>query len=244
MINIYIVSELQASQTRRFMLQFNEEENKKISKNIKKVSNQLKQELKQVDKNIRLYINEELKQADNELQYQIKNNMSQNILTELNSFSRKFKLNQEIYSKKCKELVFEEEKDNNKNILELYDISTNNSDNNDNVINENNINQNFLMKDEPDQLLQKREHDLEQIVLGVNKLQDLFKDLHIIVIEQGTILDRIDYNIDAGFTNISKGKKKIIDAEEHHKSSCFSNVIFFLLITIFVECLIILFKFL
>ena len=57
------------------MLQFNEEENKKISKNIKKVSIQLKQELKQVDKNISLYINEELKQADNELQYRIKNNI-------------------------------------------------------------------------------------------------------------------------------------------------------------------------
>ena len=226
------------------MLQFNEEENKKISKNIKRLSSQLKQELKQVDKNIRLYVNEELKQTNNELQYRIKNNMSQNILTELNSFSRKFKLNQEIYLKKCKELVFEEEEDNNKNILELYDISTNNSDNNDNAINENNINQNFLMKDEPDQLLQKREKELDEIVRGVNKLQELFKDLHIIVIEQGTILDRIDYNIDAGLNNVSKGKKKIIDAEEHHKSSCFRNVILFLLITIFFECLLILFKFL
>ena len=225
------------------MLQFNEEENKKISKNIKKVSAQLKQELKQVDKNIRLYINEELKQADNELQYRIKNNMSQNILTELNSFSKKFKLNQEIYSKKCKELVIEEEEDNN-NFLELYDISTNNSDNNDNIINDNDANQNFLMKEEPDQLLQKRENELNEIVRGVNKLQEFFKDLHIIVIEQGTILDRIDYNIDVGFNNVSKGKKKIIEADEHHKGSCFRNVILFLLITIFVECLLILFKFL
>ena len=225
------------------MLQFNEEENKKISKNIKKVSAQLKQELKQVDKNIRLYINEELKQADNELQYRIKNNMSQNILTELNSFSKKFKLNQEIYSKKCKELVIEEEEDNN-NFLELYDISTNNSDNNDNIINDSDANQNFLMKEEPDQLLQKRENELNEIVRGVNKLQELFKDLHIIVIEQGTILDRIDYNIDVGFNNVSKGKKKIIEADEHHKGSCFRNVILFLLITIFVECLLILFKFL
>ena len=223
------------------MLQFNEEENKKISKNIKKVSAQLKQELKQVDKNIRLYINEELKQTENELQNRIKHNMSQNILTELNLFSRKFKLNQEIYSKKCKELVIEEEKDN---FLELYDISTINSDNNDNIINDNDAYQNFLMKDEPDQLLQKRENELDEIIRDVNKLQELFKDLHIIVIEQGTILDRIDYNIDVGFNNVSKGKKKIIDADEHHKGSCFRNVILFLLITIFVECLLILFKFL
>ena len=175
----------------------------------------------------------------------IKNNMSQNILTELNSFSRKFKLNQEIYSQKCKELIFEEEEENNNIILELYDMPINNLDNNDNnIIKDNDASQNLVMKDEPDQLLQKREHDLEQIVLGVNKLQELFKDLHIIVIEQGTILDRIDYNIDIGFNNVSKGKKKIIDAGQHHKGSCFRNVILFLLITIFVESLLILFKFL
>ena len=147
--------------------------------------------------------------------------MSQNILTQLNSFSKKFKYNQEIYSQKCKELVLEEDD----NILEMNDL-------------------NFLLKDEPEQLLQKRDNELNDIVSRVNNLQQLFKDLHIIVIEQGTILDRIDYNIDIGFSNVTKGKQKIVSANEHHKTSCFRNVILFLLICIFVESLLILFKFL
>ena len=164
--------------------------------------------------------------------------MSQNILTQLNSFSKKFKYNQEIYSQKCKELLVLEEDDN---ILEMNDLSTNNSDENQN---ENEASQNFLLKDEPEQLLQKRDNELNDIVSRVNNLQQLFKDLHIIVIEQGTILDRIDYNIDIGFSNVTKGKQKIVSANEHHKTSCFRNVILFLLICIFVESLLILFKFL
>jgi hypothetical protein len=112
------------------MIQFNEDETLKLGRNIKKIANQLKSELKQAEKNIRAYINEELLEADNDLLLQIKDNMSQNILSELNTFSRKFKLNQEVYSSKCKELVSEEDD----NALEMYDISTNNSDQNEIII--------------------------------------------------------------------------------------------------------------
>ena len=225
------------------MVQFNEDEAQNLSKNVRKISSQLRQQLKQVEKKIRLYINDELSDADNDLQFQIKDNMSQNILTELNTFSKKFKLNQELYSQKYKEFAIEED---NNNALELYDISTNNSDLNDNINNANNNDpgENFLMTEEPDQLLQKRDSELNEIVRGITNLQELFKDLHVIVIEQGSILDRIDYNIDIGFNNVSKGKKKIISANEHHKSSCFRNIILFLLICIFVESILILFKFL
>lgn len=225
------------------MVQFNEEEAQNLSKNVRKISSQLRLELKQVEKKIRLYINDELSDADNDLQFQIKDNMSQNILTELNTFSKKFKLNQELYSQKFKEFAIEED-DNN--ALELYDISTNNSDLNDNInnVNNNDPGENFLMTEEPDQLLKKRDSELNEIVRGVTNLQEMFKDLHVIVIEQGSILDRIDYNIDIGFNNVSKGKKKIISANEHHKSSCFRNIILFLLICIFVESILILFKFL
>ena len=228
---------MQASQELRYRLQFNDEENQKISKNIKKITNKLKQELKQVEKNIRLYVNEELSEAENNLEFQIKDNISQNILSELKSFSKKFKYNQQFYLKKCKELLMENEEDN---LFEMNEISTNSSDFNDN--NKNEDRENFLMKDEPDQLLQKRDNELNEIVREMNNLQEMFKDLHVIVIEQGSILDRIDYNIDVGYTNVLKGKKKIISANEHHQSNCFRNVILFLLICIFVESLLILFK--
>ena len=100
------------------------------------------------------------------------------------------------------------------------------------------------MKEEPDQLIEARDIEIDKISKKMNNLQELFKDLNIIVIEQGTILDRIDYNIDFAFENVKKGKKKITQANESHKGECFRNAILFLLIVIFLESCLMLFKFL
>ena len=107
-----------------------------------------------------------------------------------------------------------------------------------------NLNDNFLMKEEPDILLQERDKEVDNIVKGVNTLHEMFKDMNVLVNEQGTILDRIDYNIEIGFDNVVKGKKKIKAANESRKGSCFRNAIIILMITIFVESIILLFKFL
>ena len=162
--------------------------------------------------------------------------MRQNILTEINSFSKKFKLEQEIFFKKCEELNFETK--DNFNFIELNEISTNSSD-----LNENN-NDNFLMKEEPDEIMKHREIEIDKISKKMNNLQELFKDLNIIVIEQGTILDRIDYNIDITFDNVKKSKKKIVQANESNKGKCFRNAILLLLVIIFAESFLLLFKFL
>ena len=162
--------------------------------------------------------------------------MRQNILTEINTFSKKFKLELQIFTKKRKELNLE----NDEIYIELNDISTNNSDLNDN----NNINDNFLMKEEESNIMQERDIEINKITKKMNNLQELFKDLNIIVIEQGTILDRIDYNIDIAFENVKKGKKKLIQANDNHKGQCFRNIILFLLVVIFAECCLILLKFL
>ena len=44
--------------------------------------------------------------------FQIKQNMKQNILTKLNEFTKKFKLNQELYNNKFQDFVFDEEQAN------------------------------------------------------------------------------------------------------------------------------------
>ena len=220
-------------------MQFFEEETKKLAKNIRELETELRKELIKLEKNIREYINDELLESENDFIFKIKENMRQNILTEINSFSKKFKLEQEIFSKKSKELNIENNEKSS--YIELNDISTNSSDINEN----NNINNdNFLMKEEPDQLIEARDIEIDKISKKMNNLQELFKDLNIIVIEQGTILDRIDYNIDFAFENVKKGKKKITQANESHKGECFRNAILFLLIVIFLESCLMLFKFL
>ena len=234
------------------MIQFNLDEQKSLNKNIKKISYQLNRDLKSLEKNIQIYTATEIS-SDNDyseqitifLQYQIKENMNQNIVSEFMVFSKKFKLNQELDSKKCEELLIEDdynEKESN-SLYEMNEISTTNSEGNDNY-QRTSTDQGLLMKEEPDFLLQQRENELDNIVKGVNNLHEMFKDMNILVNEQGTILDRIDYNIDLGFDHVVKAKKKINDANESRKGSCFRNAMLFLMFFVFIEGILILFKFL
>ena len=233
------------------MTQFNIDEQKSLSRNIKKITYQLNKDLKNLEKNLQIYTssdncieNDESENSTNFLQYQIKENMNQNLVSQFYIFSKKFKLNQEIYSQKCKELLIEDNDEDDKeksNLYEMNEISTTNSDGNDNIQKIDN-DKNFLMKEEPNILLKERDNELDKIVKGVSNLHEMFKDMTILVNEQGTILDRIDYNIDIGYDNVSRGKKKLHEANESKKGSCFRNAIMLLMLFVFIESMLILNK--
>ena len=156
--------------------------------------------------------------------------MQQTVYKKITDFTKKFKLNQEIYMKKYKELVGEEDP--------TYDInSTLKEENNDNNIN------NFLMTDNSNLALQRRDNELNLLLNSVNDLAQIFKDMQTLVMEQGSILDRIDYNIDIASENVSTGKKSIVKANEYQKKNCFRNVIIVLIVCIFIEAILIIFKF-
>ena len=233
------------------MTQFNIDEQKSLTRNIKKITYQLNKDLKNLEKNLQIYTssdncieNDESENSTNFLQYQIKENMNQNLISQFYIFSKKFKLNQEIYSQKCKELLIEDNDEDDKeksNLYEMNEISTTNSDGNDNIQKIDN-DKNFLMKEEPNILLKERDNELDKIVKGVSNLHEMFKDMTILVNEQGTILDRIDYNIDIGYDNVSRGKKKLHEANESKKGSCFRNAIMLLMLFVFIESMLILNK--
>ena len=156
--------------------------------------------------------------------------MQQTVYKKITDFTKKFKLNQEIYTKKYKELVGEEDP--------TYDINSNLKEEK----NDNNIN-NFLMTDNSNLALQRRDNELNQLLNSVNDLAQIFKDMQTLVMEQGSILDRIDYNIDIASTNVTRGKKSIVKANEYQKKNCFRNVIIVLIVCIFIEAIMIIFKF-
>ncbi|XP_010043207.2 syntaxin-43 isoform X2 [Eucalyptus grandis] len=59
----------------------------------------------------------------------------------------------------------------------------------------------------------EREREIQQVVESVHELAQIMKDLSVLVIDQGTIVDRIDYNIQNVATTVDEGLKQLQKAE-------------------------------
>ncbi|XAR52672.1 hypothetical protein NMG60_11020856 [Bertholletia excelsa] len=66
-------------------------------------------------------------------------------------------------------------------------------------------------------LTAEREREIRQVVESVNELAQIMKDLSVLVIDQGTIVDRIDYNIQNVAATVEEGFKQLQKAERTHK---------------------------
>ena len=223
---INIVSLLQKEQQKRLIITFDEEENNKLNKSIGKIVHGITTQLQLYERTLKDLMKLNL---ENNMHNIIKSNLQQALVEKVKEYTRKFKLNQEIYTKKYKELVGEDDP--------TIEINTFMKEE------ENNQKDNFLMVDNSHQMLKKRDTELNQLLNSVQDLAGIFKDMQSLVMEQGSILDRIDYNIDIASTNVVKGKNSLIKANEYHKNNCFRNIIIVLLVCIFIEAFMLIFKF-
>lgn len=83
------------------------------------------------------------------------------------------------------------------------------------------INQKQLMLIEADntKMIQSREQEVNTIVNKIVDLNTIFKDLAHLVQEQGTILDRIDYNVESTQTRVFEGYKQLQTAEKYQRKN-------------------------
>eukprot|EP00555_Chaetoceros_dichaeta_P009736 CAMPEP_0198253478 /NCGR_PEP_ID=MMETSP1447-20131203/3887_1 /TAXON_ID=420782 /ORGANISM="Chaetoceros dichaeta, Strain CCMP1751" /LENGTH=296 /DNA_ID=CAMNT_0043939157 /DNA_START=18 /DNA_END=909 /DNA_ORIENTATION=- len=65
--------------------------------------------------------------------------------------------------------------------------------------------------------VQSRDKEIVQIAKSIEELSSIFKELAVLVIDQGTILDRIDYNMEAVVEHTKEGIDQLEKAEGHQK---------------------------
>ena len=99
-----------------------------------------------------------------------------------------------------------------------------------------------VMSDEQRQMIRlneematQRDSELQDIVKSLNDVHEIFQDLNTMVIDQGTMLDRIDYNINKAQENVTSGVSELRKAVTSSKNSKFKYCVILLL------CLILLF---
>lgn len=60
-----------------------------------------------------------------------------------------------------------------------------------------------------DAAIAQREREINDIAKGIIELSDIFRDLQGMIIDQGTMLDRIDYNIETMGTEVKAADKEL-----------------------------------
>ncbi|KAG7098555.1 hypothetical protein E1B28_000489 [Marasmius oreades] len=81
--------------------------------------------------------------------------------------------------------------------------------------------------------LQRRDRELTEIAKSIASLAELFKDLSALVIDQGTLLDSIEYNIEQTAVEMDEAVKELNTATRYQKSTGRRSCIFLLLLIIF-----------
>lgn len=75
------------------------------------------------------------------------------------------------------------------------------------------------MVEENTTAVRHREKEITQIVKSIHDLNDIFRDLSQMVVDQGTILDRIDYNVEHASVQVEKGLQQLQKAEKYQKKN-------------------------
>lgn len=83
-----------------------------------------------------------------------------------------------------------------------------------------------------DAAIAHREREIEDIAQGIIELSDLFRDLQSMVIDQGTMLDRIDYNVERMHTDVQGAEKELKVASGYQSKSTKRKIMLLLILLI------------
>jgi syntaxin 16 len=102
--------------------------------------------------------------------------------------------------------------------------------------------QQSMVIDDLSAAVQSRDQEIVKIAQSIEELGNIFKELAVLVIDQGTILDRIDYNMEAVVEHTKTGIKQLERAERTQKNArpircilCLSFTVFILLAILIIK---------
>ncbi|KAK7203749.1 t-SNARE [Myxozyma melibiosi] len=83
-----------------------------------------------------------------------------------------------------------------------------------------------------DTMIRQREAEITQIAEGILELAEIFRELQTMVIDQGTVLDRIDYNIENMKEHVKAAEVELRQAAHYQQRTQKCKVILFLLLAV------------
>ena len=83
-----------------------------------------------------------------------------------------------------------------------------------------------------DVAIAQREKEINDIAQGIIELADIFKELQGMVIDQGTMLDRVDYNIENMTVNVKEAEKELNVATGYQRKYTKRKIMFLLFLLV------------
>ncbi|GLB07962.1 hypothetical protein ASPFODRAFT_60041 [Aspergillus luchuensis CBS 106.47] len=83
-----------------------------------------------------------------------------------------------------------------------------------------------------DAAIEQREREINDIAKGIIELSDIFRELQSMVIDQGTMLDRIDYNIERMGTEVKAADKELKVATNYQRRTVKRKIMLLLVIIV------------
>lgn len=81
-------------------------------------------------------------------------------------------------------------------------------------------------------LAEERDQEFQSILTSIKSLHEMFADLQTLVIEQGTLLDRIDHNMQLTHERVTQGRKQLEKAAKHQEAGTFKLCVLLLVVLI------------
>ncbi|KGO67824.1 t-SNARE [Penicillium italicum] len=83
-----------------------------------------------------------------------------------------------------------------------------------------------------DAAIAQREREINDIAKGIIELSDIFRELQTMIIDQGTMLDRIDYNVERMGTEVKAADKELKVATSYQQKTTKRKVMLLLLLVV------------
>ena len=96
--------------------------------------------------------------------------------------------------------------------------------------------------EEDSKFLDERDEEIIKVAQSVDDIAHIFKELAVLVIDQGTILDRIDFNMDIVADRTRHATNQLMKADQHHASAKPLKCLLLLMVLIFILSTILVFK--
>lgn len=143
----------------------------------------------------------------------VRKNVQRSLATDLQNLSMDLRRKQSMYLKRLRQ-----QKEGHDGVDLEMNLNDNKSRLEDDEFGDMGFNDHQMAKlKKSEHLTEEREREINQVVQSVNELAQIMKDLSVLVIDQGTIVDRIDYNVQSVSVSVEEGLKQLEKAERTQK---------------------------